>query len=528
MRMFSPNGNDSSECEIIIVGSGIAGLVAAIKCSPFARVSIFCKGALHETNTWLAQGGIAAAVGEDDSPEQHLQDTLQAGAGMCSYNAVEIMVKEAPRRIGELVNMGTPFDPGEKGFALTMEGAHTRNRILHAGGDATGKLIQETLIENVTANKNVTIHEHTFVTELLLGDSGLCGIKTVTGQIFRSGVVILATGGMGRVYSRTTNPEPATGDGVAMAFRAGAEIMDMEFVQFHPTVFLGEQEKDTFLISEAVRGEGALLRSCSGERFMDSYSEMAELGPRDIVSRAIVDQMQKTGSSYVCLDITHKSAAFLKKRFPTIYRMAEERGYDLSRDWLPVSPAAHYTMGGVRTGLHGETNIAGLYVCGEAACTGVHGANRLASNSLLEGLVFASRAAEHIGKKGVGPPPLQCADAGGISNARLPVRELQSHLRRLMFQKAGILRSEEDLGCVASFLENESPPVKRAAGTRAVWELKNLFTAADLIVKSALKRKESRGSHYRIDYPASEPSWERRLCWKLQENGEVTCRSLPL
>ncbi len=503
------------EYDVIVVGSGMAGLFAAIKAARFARVCLLAKDALSNTNTWLAQGGIAAALGDDDTPESHLEDTVQAGAGLCNREAVKVMVEEGPHRIKELLELGVPFDRVEGQLAMTREGAHNRNRIVHAGGDATGQVLHETLQNHLLNNRAIAVREYTFVTDLLTCEGQVTGLKTLRGETYRAGAVILATGGLGRVFFCTTNPEVATGDGVAMAFRAGAEVVDMEFIQFHPTVFQSPKG-EMILISEAVRGEGAVLRNSRGKRFMDKYHEMAELGPRDIVARAIVDQMKKQGSRCVYLDVTLRDPVFLKSRFPTIYGMASKYGLDLAKDWLPVSPAAHYAMGGVHTGLDGETNLAGLYACGEVACSGVHGANRLASNSLLEGLVFAGRVVERIEKTGKKlPGTLQQKYKSNYSPKKLSLKfargkKLQDELRRLMFSKAGILRHEKGLLAVQRFLKQHAWLVDAVPEDRAAWELKNLFVVANLIVNSAFMRTESRGSHYRVDYPQPDEAWRLR------------------
>jgi len=507
------------EYDVIVVGSGIAGMFAAIKAARFARVCLVTKDAPYHTNTWLAQGGIAAAIGENDSPKEHMEDTLLAGGGLCNPEAVKVMVEEGPQRIKELLEMSMPFERVDGRLAMTREGAHSKNRIVYAGGDATGRILHETLKKNLLSNRAIDVREYTFVTDLVTADGAVIGVRTLTGEVYLAGSVILATGGLGRVFSCTTNPAVATGDGVAMAYRAGAEVADMEFIQFHPTVFQSPQG-DIILISEAVRGEGALLRNCHGKRFMPEYHEMAELGPRDVVSRAIVDQMKKDGSSFVYLDITFKDPVFLAKRFPTICSMTKEHGLDPAEDWLPVMPAAHYAVGGVQTGLFGETNLTGLYACGEVACTGVHGANRLASNSLLESLVFAERVVRQIEKRGK-------ALSGGLQQRNGTFqhksksislqsdfgRKLQDELRSLMFSNAGILREEKGLLGVRRFIRQHAALLEALPEDRPTWELKNLFLVAGLIVNSALLRTESRGCHYRVDYPQPNEAWRlRHLC----------------
>ncbi|MCW3491443.1 L-aspartate oxidase [Dethiobacter alkaliphilus] len=519
--------SQTSEYDIIVVGSGIAGLYAALSAAEFARVCLVTKGKLQDTNTWLAQGGIAAAVGNDDSPRQHLEDTLAAGVDICDPAAVAVMVEEGPRRVAELMSLGTPFDRIDGSLALTREGAHHHNRVLHCGGDATGRLIQETMQSTLLKSKSVTIRQHVFVTELLQHEGTVCGIRTVTGEEIRAGAVILATGGLGQVFARTTNPEVATGDGVAMAYRAGARVADMEFVQFHPTVFRGRSEQETFLISEAVRGEGAVLRNRRGERFMDDYHPMAELGPRDVVARAILQEMKKEDGGDVFLDITHKGQAFLQKRFPTIYQKAGERGLNMAQDWLPVSPAAHYAMGGVVTGLNGQTSLPGLYACGEVACSGVHGANRLASNSLLEGLVFAWRAVRDIEKQGANSPQkVRFAPCNKQDANSLQIAGIREHVRQRMFADAGVLREGRRLAELEAELKKIGTTVPLSANQESR-ELHNLLTVAGLIVKGALWRKESRGGHFRSDYPCKNADFAR--CHRpLNEKEDGTCAPIAV
>lgn len=499
------------EFDILVVGSGIAGLFAALKASAFARVCVLSKGRLDDSNTWHAQGGIAAVLGDNDSTAQHFHDTLAAGAGLCNEAAVSVLVEEGPRYVRELSELGVPFDKVGEHFALAREGAHSKGRVLHAGGDATGRLVQETLQAQVLQSEMITVREQTLVTELLLSADTVCGVRTLSGQVLRSRAVILATGGLGQVYIHTTNPPGATGDGVALAWQAGAEITDMEFIQFHPTAFRGILEGETFLATEALRGEGALLRNAKGERFMPAYHELAELGPRDLVSRAIMEQMKKYPGP-VYLDITHREASFLRQRFPTVYRLAQQAGYDLAVDRLPVWPAAHYAMGGVRTGLYGETSLCALYACGEVACTGVHGANRLASNSLLECLVFAARSVSRIEQEGadfaVAVKSLRQAPLLKLLPAQ--IASLRQHLRCLMFEEAGILRHRDGLVQLEEFIRQQLPLLRGRPATREVSELQNLFVTAGLIVYAAQVRQESRGAHYRLDFPQTGATPVRR------------------
>lgn len=494
-----------AEYDIIVAGSGIAGLFAALKASEFASVCLVTKGRLTDSNTWHAQGGIAAALGDNDSTAQHLQDTLAAGAGLCNEAAVRVLVEEGPRYVRELSELGVPFDKTGEGFALAREGAHSRGRVLHAGGDATGRLVQETLQAKVLLSKKITVREQTLVTELLTSADTVCGVRTLSGQVLRSKAVILATGGLGQVYSHTTNPSGATGDGVALAWRAGAEITDMEFIQFHPTVFRGRLEGETFLATEALRGEGAILRNARGERFMPAYHDMAELGPRDMVSRAIMEQMKKYPGP-VYLDITHRDADFLRQRFPTVYSLSLQAGFDLAGAWLPVSPAAHYAMGGVWTGLSGETSLRGLYACGEVACTGVHGANRLASNSLLECLVFAARSVRRIEQEGIDftLPVKTMRETSLLTQRPARVASLRHRLRGMMFEEAGILRQREGLKQLEEFVSQQVTLLRGRPATREFAELQNLLVTAGLIISAAQARQESRGAHYRLDFPQSQ------------------------
>jgi L-aspartate oxidase len=494
------------EYDVIVVGSGIAGLYAALQAAVFARVCLVTKGQLEDTNTWLAQGGIAAAMGDDDSPQDHLQDTLTAGAGACDPEAAAMLVQQGPAAVRDLLHLGTPFDCDGGKLAMTREGAHHKNRVLHCGGDATGRLIQATLQEKIKLTPSVTVRENMFATDLLLHEGTVCGIRTLSEEVLLAGAVILATGGLGQVYSRTTNPAVATGDGVAMAWRAGAHVADMEFVQFHPTVFQGDSEAETFLISEAVRGEGAVLRNGRGQRFMDDYHVMAELGPRDVVARAIFDQMKKQGGAPVWLDITHKGRAYLQLRFPTIYEKAEERGLDMAVDWLPVSPAAHYAMGGILTGLNAETSLRGLYACGEVACSGVHGANRLASNSLLEGLVFAAQAVRAIEVAALAAPDIKWLPVKGqpLVASTVDYQNAKEFIRKRMFESAGLLRDGQNLENLQEELSRLSTAMPHCPETQTAWETKNLLTAAQLITTGALWRKESRGGHFRSDFPLAD------------------------
>ena len=416
--------------DYIIVGSGIAGLYAALLAREHGSVLVLTKGSIDDCNTRWAQGGIAAPVGPDDSPEKHLRDTIIAGAGLVDEEAARVLTSEAADRIRDLVRFGVPFDTVHGEVALAREGAHSVPRVLHAGGDSTGMHIELTL-SSVARHEGVTVLEYTIATEILVGAhhdapqplaTGVRAQNTQTGERtdYTCRHLVLATGGAGQMYRVSTNPPVATGDGIALAYRAGAEITDMEFIQFHPTA-LKLPGVQSFLISEAVRGEGGILRDTNGARFMPEYDERAELAPRDIVARAIRDRMQKTGGDHVLLDVTHLEAQLVAARFPQIYRFCLDAGLDITREPIPVSPAAHYTMGGIRTNTWGETTIPGLYACGECACTGVHGANRLASNSLLETVVFAKRVIARTLESPETSAP-ETEGATDLSPAALPVR----------------------------------------------------------------------------------------------------------
>jgi L-aspartate oxidase len=495
--------------DFIVVGAGIAGLRAAIELGSHGTVLCLSKRELTESNTQYAQGGIAVALGPDDSPEIHLRDTLTAGAGLVNEEAARTLVTEGPKRVLELLDWGVRFDRDEHGqLAFTREGAHSRNRVLHADGDSTGREMGRSLYEHARKIPNIRLSEFGFCRDLLLQDGRVVGIAALhdDGQVehIRARAVLLATGGAGMVYANTTNPGVATADGVAMAWRAGAELSDMEFVQFHPTA-LYLKRAPRFLISEAVRGEGAILRNDRRERFMPNYHPLAELAPRDVVARAIHRELElsKAADPVVYLDVTHLDAAKLKVRFPRIYQTCKQYGLDITHDLIPIRPAAHYAMGGVRTDLDGRTTLPGLYAAGEAACTGVHGANRLASNSLLEGLVFGTRAARAMAEDaalemtgGVQELP---STAYGSGNADA----LQQEVRQLLENHVGIVRNAEQLRRaverLAQILTHLPEPSNRGRA-----EARNITEIGLAIARSALARKESRGAHYRSDYPAKD------------------------
>ncbi|SEG76601.1 L-aspartate oxidase [Paenibacillus sp. UNC499MF] len=493
--------------DVIIIGAGIAGLFTALQASASQRVLLITKKSLLDSNTRYAQGGIAAVISDEDSPEYHLQDTLVAGAGLCSREAVDVLVHEGPQGVQDLIRMGTQFDLENGEIALTKEGAHSQRRILHANGDATGAEIVRALSENTKNNASIEIWDDHMVIDLITVDGECHGalVQKPDGQrlYVQGNATVLCTGGAGQLFRYTTNPDVATGDGVAIAFRAGADIRDMEFIQFHPTVLV-YPGAPRFLISEAVRGEGAYLRNIKGERFMEKYHPQLELAPRDIVARAIVSEIEETGSSFIYLDITHESEQMIRHRFPTIYETCLSFGLDLTSDWIPVAPAAHYMMGGVKTDLHGETNIKRLFACGEVSSTGVHGANRLASNSLSEAIVFGRRIIERI--RTLAPLLHQVPQTGDETAVRteLPkqaIVEKKLKLQKIMVRYAGVRRDASGLQRGLEELKRHLPSFDSCLTRREDYEFANLLTCALLTAEAALRREESRGGHYREDYP---------------------------
>ncbi len=510
--------------DYIIVGSGIAGLYTALLTKEHGSVLIITKGSIDETNTKHAQGGIAAAIGKNDSPELHFEDTIAAGDGLCNEEAVRILVNEAAGCIAELVNFGVPFDTLDGEIALAMEAAHSVPRILHAGGDATGEHIEVTL-SNQTRSARIRVLEDSLATEILVEKGTVKGIKVLdcrTGSIeeFECRFLILATGGAGQLFKFTTNSDVATGDGIALAFNAGAEITDMEFFQFHPTA-LHMPGVTPFLISEAVRGEGGILRNVEGYRFMHDYTPDGDLAPRDIVARSILHEMEKTGSDRVFLDVTHLPSRTITTRFPHIYRFCLEHGLDITKGLVPVAPAAHYMMGGIKTNSWGETNIAGLFAAGETACTGVHGANRLASNSMLEVLVFSKRIMEKARRGVVTEAPI--AGEGTEAHCSLSQRENPKLVRppslstqqQLLWDKVGIIRNRESLIEAADTLAVWQKSLPQPTD-RPSYELTNLVLTGRLVTEAALLREESRGAHFRSDFPQSSPQWQHHVIFTVK------------
>lgn len=513
--------------DYLIIGAGVAGLRAALELCRHGKVTMVAKGGPQDNNSFYAQGGVAVALSEEDDVDLHFTDTVNAGHQLGSRPATKALVQEGPSRIHELIEWGAKFDTVDGQLAFTKEGAHSRDRVLRAGGDATGSEMVRALSTKAQGVKNLKWLGNHFGVELLLEDGRCCGAIVLdeqkgTCKTILASAVLLVTGGAGQIYARTTNPTNATGDGIAMAFRAGAILEDMEFVQFHPTS-LYLPSSPPFLLSEALRGEGGILRNNRCERFMKQYDRNQELAPRDIVSRAIWAEMQKTKARHVYLDVTHLGSRFLKERFPTIYSTCLRYDIDISEEWIPVSPSAHYFMGGVKTDLQGASNLPGLFVAGEAACSGVHGANRLASNSLLEGLVFglrAAKAAAHYGKTAAPTKSMSHSFLRKPISRKMSeqdVEKLRNSLRRLMWTKIGLIRTADSLQKALEQFQQWSRKLPALPFNRTGLETKNMIQVGLCVTEAALWRTNSVGAHYREDIP-----YFKGLKWKIHSRCQQT------
>jgi L-aspartate oxidase len=520
--------------DVLVIGGGVAGLRAAIAAADEgADVLVLTKDTVDQSNTWYAQGGIAAVLQPADSYQSHVDDTEKGGAGLCDHAAVDVVIKEGPQRVLELLEWGANFDKqagNAHGLAFTREGGHSFARILHAYGDATGMELAQTLIRTVRGRESIRISENSFAIDLVTEDGRCLGVLAlVHGQVHLIWAkrTILASGGAGQLYRETTNPKIATADGHAMAYRAGATLQDMEMVQFHPTT-LYVAGSSRALITEAVRGEGAYLVDRNGHRFMPDYHEMAELAPRDVVSRAIVEQIRKTHFTHVFLDVRHLPAREFRERFPQLAKLAESFEIDTSAELIPVHPAAHYMIGGVDADLEGRASLKGLYAVGEAGCSGLHGANRLGSNSLLEGLTFGARAgkdAGHGAREEVVHFPLSLEYSLADSpRTELDVADVKSSLRSVMWRNVGVERAGERLEETREIVafwsryvmdKSFDPAALGVASSTAGWELQNMLTVCALITSAAYTRSESRGAHYRLDYPTRDDAhWRLHLLWR--------------
>lgn len=525
-------------CDCIVIGSGIAGLSTAMRLAKNNNIKVLTKSSLSDSTTWYAQGGIAAAIKKPDFWKNHYEDTITAGQGLCDRKAVEILVKTAPKMIEDLIEIGTNFDISEGEISLTTEGGHSYPRILHAGGDATGEELEKKLVSHSKGLKQINFFPEYFVLDILVYKNkciGVLGMDINTGkiEIHPASNIVIASGGIGQIYDLSTNPPISTGDGIAMAYRAGTSIMDIEFVQFHPTVFKTKDSK-LFLISEALRGEGAYLRDCHGNRFMVGRHPRAELAPRDIVVKEMIRVMDNSGCNYVYLDATHIPESHLKIRFPNIISKLRENGLDLKKDLIKVSPAEHYLNGGIKTDYKGKTNIEGLYCCGEAAATGAHGANRLASNSLMEGLVYGWKIYKDIEKKLEQKNPedenktIECINkllneakikkskAGKFNDNKLDIKTFISDLKNIMTKKVGILRDAQSLKEAGEFVDfHINSGYLYNKRDKNILEFANMLTVASLIIKAASLREESRGTHQRNDFPyKDDKNWKKHIILK--------------
>ena len=513
---FNPQKTPQVFADVLVLGSGIAGLSAALAASAHCSALVVTKGGIREGNTNAAQGGVASALAPGDSPQAHMADTLRVGCGLCDEEAVRILTEEGPQRIAELIEAGMAFDHKGPQLSFGKEAGHGRARILHANGDATGAALQQALTAQVRANDAIEVAENTFVIDLLTHE-GACHGALIWSRahglmLVRAKQTVLATGGCGRIFRETTNPAVATGDGLAMAFRSGAELEDLEFMQFHPTT-LYVAGASRALISESLRGDGGILVNCLGERFAARYHPDGELAPRDVVSRSIVQEMRRTNHTHVYLDARSMSRAYLRKRFPTITALCDEFGLNVAEDLIPVRPAAHYMIGGAKVDLVGQTSVSNLLGCGEVACTGVHGANRLGSNSLLEGLVFGHRAGTEAARRAQQmkeqlPFRVSPGVVDETSYGRLNLTDVENSLRSILWRNVGLERDEHGLAEAVETITFWCRYVmdKEFDHPRG-WQLQNMLTVGRLSAQCARERRESRGVHYRTDFPETSPEW---------------------
>jgi L-aspartate oxidase len=508
--------------DIVIIGAGLAGLFVALQLKPSFNVTIITKRKLTDSNTEQAQGGIAAAICEKDSPQLHFKDTINAGHGLCNIDVVNEVVNKGPKAIQALLYYGVPFDRQQGQLALTREGAHSRRRVLHASGDGTGRVIRETLTERIKERNNISILEDTFIIDIYTEEGEAKGvfIKGDHGIILLlAKYVVLASGGAGQLFKYTTNPEVATADGIAMAYRAKADVRDMEFVQFHPTALV-LPKAPRFLISEAVRGEGAILVNHNGEAFMAKYHESKDLAPRDIVSRAMLEEMEKSNSDYLFLDVSHMTEEKMEGRFPTIYKTCREFGINVPKEPIPVAPAAHYFMGGVVVDKEGKTNIKGLLACGEVTSTGLHGANRLASNSLLEALVFGQNIADYINDnlKGLDNDiKIILPEYKYIFTGPVKPKTIKEEIQELMWKYAGLKRNQRGLITLINRLEQLTKELSVPQDVED-FETINMLQVSLLLAQGALLRTESRGGHFREDYPKADKGWKKHINFNIDKN----------
>ena len=520
----------SETFDFLIIGSGVAGLSCAIELEAHGSVAVLTKDDMAAGSTQWAQGGIAAVLAPKplDSNQMHREDTMKAGAGLCDQDAVNVLVREGPHRIRQLIARGAHFDTEPSGeLKLTREAAHRARRIVHADGDSTGREVQRSLTSSTLKSGDVQIFENTLSVDFYINGGRCCGVLALDAddnlKLFRAKATIVATGGLGAIYKETTNPPHLTGDGMAMAWRAGAELMDMEFVQFHPTAFAKGPKNPKFLISEAVRGEGAILLNTNGERFMARYHEDGELAPRDVVARAIAQEISSTRSEYVLLDLTGKTAIEIASRFPKIYATCVAHGVDPAKEPIPVSPAEHYMMGGIRTDLNGATNVSGLLACGECACTGVHGANRLASNSMLEGLVFGIRTVRSAMELKNSTCPIEDETARiqttPIEYSNEDLEAVRTDVKEIMWRYVGLVRDGEGLAIALGELQKLHEKFRHPQASREAIEVANMIQSALLVTTAASQREESRGAHYRLDFPETDDAnWQRHVVLKLEND----------